>query len=143
MSVAQDTGRGRFDTLGLFGEWRRREPMLAAFALVMGVAMVPTLIAMTIDVRTFNGINVWMKPFKFELSTSVRCDARLVLGLLDKSAARGAACAPLPGIGLITLSSQLSAYRASLAEASHFNNSTLAAELHTRSWASGSSRWSR
>jgi len=68
MSMAQETLRG---PSGLFEEWRRREPTLAFFALVMVVAMAPTLIAMAIDARTFNGINVWMKPFKFELSTAV------------------------------------------------------------------------
>ena len=69
MSMAQETIRS---PSGLFEEWRRREPMLAACALLMAVAMAPTLIAMAIDARTFNGINVWMKPFKFELSTAVQ-----------------------------------------------------------------------
>jgi hypothetical protein len=46
----------------------RGDPALAGVAALMVLAMVPTLAAMAIDTRTTNGINVWDKPFKFQLA---------------------------------------------------------------------------
>jgi hypothetical protein len=46
----------------------RGNPVLAGIAVLMVFAMVPTLAAMAIDTRTTNGINVWDKPFKFQLA---------------------------------------------------------------------------
>ncbi len=130
--MAQDTASSPFDSSGLFGEWRRREPTLAAFALVMVVAMAPTLIAMAIDARTFNGINVWMKPFKFELSTAVQmATLAWFWAYLDTSMrARRSVRAIAWAIGLIFLVEvAYIAFRASFAEGSHFNTSTLAAAI--------------
>jgi hypothetical protein len=132
MSMAQGAAPGSLDTSGLFGEWRRREPTLAFFALVMVVAMAPTLIAMAIDARTFNGINVWMKPFKFELSTAVHmATLAWFWAYLDGSIrARRSVRAIAWAIGLIFLIEVgYIAYRASLAEGSHFNTSTTAAAI--------------
>ncbi len=132
MSMAQGAAPGSLDTSGLFGEWRRREPTLAAFAFVMVVAMAPTLIAMAIDARTFNGINVWMKPFKFELSTAVQmATLAWFWAYLDASIrARRSVRAIAWAIGLIFLIEVgYIAYRASLAEGSHFNTSTTAAAI--------------
>ena len=51
--------------------------------------MAPTLIAMAIDARTFNGINVWIKPFKFEaLARGFLRDAGLVLGAISTPSVR-------------------------------------------------------
>ena len=47
----------------LYEELRERQPVLAAFSLLLLAAMAPTLVAMAIDARLFNGINVWLKPF--------------------------------------------------------------------------------
>lgn len=49
----------------------RNEPVFAGIALLLLFAMAPTLAAMAIDVRTHNGINIWHKPFKFELAIFV------------------------------------------------------------------------
>jgi len=49
----------------------RNEPVFAGMALLLLFAMAPTLTAMAIDVRTYNGINIWDKPFKFELAIFV------------------------------------------------------------------------
>lgn len=50
---------------------RAAEPRLFALALILIAAMAPTLFAMGVDDRTLLGANVWMKPFKFELSLAV------------------------------------------------------------------------
>lgn len=47
------------------------EPLYAGAAIVLAVMMLPTLMAMAIDTRTLDGVNVWMKPFKFELALVV------------------------------------------------------------------------
>jgi len=46
----------------------RGDPVLAGIAILMLFAMAPTLSAMAMDTRTTNGINVWDKPFKFQLA---------------------------------------------------------------------------
>lgn len=51
----------------LFG----REPLLGMLGLSLVLLMVPTLVAMGLDTRTLEGVNVWLKPFKFELSLSI------------------------------------------------------------------------
>lgn len=128
MSMAQETLRG---PSGLFEEWRRREPMLAAFALLMTAAMVPTLIAMAIDARTFNGINVWIKPFKFESSLAIfYATLAWFWGYLDAEVRvrRSVRVAVLIICGTGLLEVGYVTFRAALAEASHFNNSTRLAE---------------
>jgi hypothetical protein len=49
----------------------RNEPVFAGVAMLMLFAMVPTLAAMAIDARTYNGISVWEKPLKFEIALFV------------------------------------------------------------------------
>ena len=118
--------------LSFYEELRERQPVLAAFSFLLLAAMAPTLIAMAIDARLFNGINVWLKPFKFELSTVVHLvtlawfwpylDERL----RRSASVRGAAWA----IGLIFVAEVgYIAFRASLAEGSHFNAATPAAAI--------------
>ncbi len=55
----------------LIQELFRREPFFAATALCFTMLMLPTLFAMTIEERTLLGINIWIKPFKFELALTV------------------------------------------------------------------------
>jgi hypothetical protein len=124
MSMAQETLRG---PSGLFEEWRRREPTLATFALLMTAAMAPTLIAMAIDGRTFNSINVWIKPLKFESSLAIfYATLAWFWGYLDaelrtRKSVRVAVLL-ICGTGLFEVG--YITFRAALAEASHFNNST-------------------
>jgi hypothetical protein len=62
----------RLATAGEFiREMRRRQPLLYGTAAVMTLMMAPTLAALLIDTRTVNGVNVWLKPLKFELSLAV------------------------------------------------------------------------
>jgi hypothetical protein len=52
-------------------ELRARQPQLANAALVSLLAILPCLVAMAIDERTVNGIDVWIKPTKFFASLAV------------------------------------------------------------------------
>ena len=128
MDAAQVSAMSRgVRPFSFYEELRERQPVLAAFSFILLAAMAPTLLAMAIDVRLFNGINVWLKPFKFELSTVVHLvtlawfwpylDERLRRSV----AVRGAAWV----IGLIFVAEVgYIAFRASLAEGSHFNTAT-------------------
>jgi hypothetical protein len=55
----------------LAAELFRRHPLFAGAALCMLVLMAPTLVAMALDQRTFLDINVWIKPFKFQVALTV------------------------------------------------------------------------
>lgn len=46
----------------------RRQPQLATAAAISVVAILPCLVAMLVDTRTVNDINVWIKPVKFLVS---------------------------------------------------------------------------
>jgi hypothetical protein len=54
-----------------WNELHRRQPALATMALLFALAIVPCLIAMSVDTRTINDISVWIKPTKFLLSLAV------------------------------------------------------------------------
>lgn len=56
---------------GLLDELYRREPLFTAAGIFMLMLMVPTGLAWLLDDRTFQGVNVWLKPLKFELSIFV------------------------------------------------------------------------
>lgn len=49
----------------------RRHPLFAGSALCLLVLMAPTLFAMALDQRTFLDINVWIKPFKFQVALAI------------------------------------------------------------------------
>lgn len=49
----------------------RRHPLFAGAALCLLALMAPTLFAMALDQRTFLDINVWIKPFKFQVALAV------------------------------------------------------------------------
>ena len=55
----------------LLAELHRRQPQLAATARLFLVATLPLLLALLIDSRTVNDINVWIKPIKFLVSLSL------------------------------------------------------------------------
>lgn len=50
---------------------RADEPRFFGAGVVLFVMLVPTILAMAIDDRIFNGINVWDKPLKFEIALIV------------------------------------------------------------------------
>ena len=49
----------------------RSEPIFAAASIVLAVTAIPMLAALMIDERTLLGINVWIKPLKFQLALFV------------------------------------------------------------------------
>lgn len=55
----------------LLAEIFRREPLFAAMGLLMVALMAPSGFAFLVDTRTLDGVNVWMKPLKFQASLAV------------------------------------------------------------------------
>jgi len=53
------------------GDVFRHAPLFAATAIVLLAMVPPTLMALSLDPRTLNGVNVWIKPLKFELSLAL------------------------------------------------------------------------
>jgi hypothetical protein len=49
----------------------RREPLFAGAALCLACLMLPTAFAMLLDKRTLLGVNIWVKPLKFEIALLV------------------------------------------------------------------------
>lgn len=49
----------------------RGQPLLASAAALFLLMMLPSALALAIDPRTVNGISVWVKPLKFEVSLAV------------------------------------------------------------------------
>lgn len=56
---------------GLLGTLFARERVFAGTALMMLAMMPPTLLAMALDARTLDGVNVWIKPLKFEIALAL------------------------------------------------------------------------
>jgi hypothetical protein len=117
---------------GTFDAFYRSQPVLFIFAALHVAMMVPTLAALLADTRTFNGINVWIKPLKFQSSVAIfLATIALYWPLMDKAdrenrlvhaAVWFVSLASLFEVAYIT-------YRGSLAEASHYNISTPATAL--------------
>ena len=103
----------------------RGQPLLAGAGLFLLLATIPTFAALGLDARTLNGINVWIKPLKFEISLSVHLlsVAWLMLflperqGRLVRGLAIAMAAAAFFEIAYIML-------QASRGEASHYNVAT-------------------
>ena len=70
--TAQSVTRVRpFKISYLIGRAYRGQPLLTVLGFVMLVAVVPTALAAGLDARTLNGVSVWLKPFKFQVSLAV------------------------------------------------------------------------
>ena len=103
----------------------RGQPLLAGAGFFLLLTTIPTLAALGLDARTLNGINVWIKPLKFEISLSVHLlsVAWLMLflperqGRLVRGLAIAMAAAAFFEIAYIML-------QASRGEASHYNVAT-------------------
>jgi hypothetical protein len=104
------------------------EPRLTAAGFAMAALMVPTLIAYAIDMRLIEGTNVWLKPLKFEASLILYfftlalflplASERFRASWLGRYTIWGAL---VPGF----LEVAYIGWRASRAEASHYNRETL------------------
>lgn len=63
--------RQRASSPWLIAEAFRREPLYAGAALCLAALAGPTLFAMALDQRTVLGVNVWIKPLRFEVALAV------------------------------------------------------------------------
>ena len=54
-----------------FSNWYLRAPLLARYTLVVLLVIPIILLASIYDERTLNGINVWIKPLKFNIATAM------------------------------------------------------------------------
>lgn len=111
------------------------EPRLAVAGLAMLALAVPTLLAHALDERLFQGVNVWIKPLKFELSVAIYL---LTLALFLPLASERFRLSwtgrymVWPVIVPIVLEVLYIAWRASRVEASHYNSdSVLGAWLYS------------
>ncbi len=114
--------------LGLY----RLQPVLVAFAVINAALMLPSFVGLLADSRTFNGINVWIKPLKFQSSVAIfLVTIALFWPFLDKAdRARKSIRFAVWFVSIVSLLEVLYiTYRASLAEGSHFNNATLKDEI--------------
>lgn len=110
----------RFDAL-------RLDPKLAAGGLAMLALMAPTGLAYAVDPRLFQGVNVWLKPLKFEASLGLYLLTLALFLPLTSAAFRSSRLGRYAVWGAIVPSFVEIAYiawRASRAEASHYNIGT-------------------
>lgn len=70
--------------------WSPSSRLWLQTTLLLLVVAIPTLLAFAVDERELNGISVWSKPLKFQLSVVVYLGTlALVAGLLSERARRG------------------------------------------------------
>lgn len=106
----------------------REEPVLFVFAAIMAAMMIPAFFAFLVETRTFNGINVWIKPLKFMSSAAIFLfTLALFMPYLDRAdRERKSVRTMVWAVSIILILEILYiTYRASLAEASHFNRTTV------------------
>jgi hypothetical protein len=124
--------RSRLSAVEIVAEVYRRQPIFANVAALMLALMVVSFAGLLVDTRTFNGINVWIKPLKFESSIAIYVvTLAWFWPYLDQSqrSSRAVRLAVwwISAIFLLEMSYIL--FRAARAEGSHFNNSTVIAEV--------------
>lgn len=112
---------------GMVARLYREDPVLFVFAVIFAAMMLPTFFALLVETRTFNGINVWIKPLKFMSSAAIfLMTLALFMPYLDSAdRARKSVRFMVWAISVILLLEIMYiTYRASLAEASHFNRTS-------------------
>ncbi|WP_332683059.1 ABA4-like family protein [Bosea sp. (in: a-proteobacteria)] len=100
------------------------EPRLTAAGFAMLALALPTLLAAALDPRLFQGVNVWVKPLKFELSTAFYLLTLALFVPLTSERFRASFAGRYliwPVIAPIVLEVLYIAWRASRAQASHYN----------------------
>lgn len=101
--------------------------LLTGAALFLFLVMIQTLLVMAIEVRTLNGINVWIKPAKFEFSVAIQfLTVAWFVQLLPfeqrTSQLVTRLCQTMAVVGILEIAYIV--LQASKGEASHFNVST-------------------
>jgi hypothetical protein len=93
-------------------------------SVLMAIGMLICFVLPFYDLRLISGVSVWEKPAKFFLSFIVQAlTLSWAISLLRKQA-RGVQTATWLFVAALTLEMSYMIYRASLGEASHFNNNT-------------------
>jgi hypothetical protein len=59
------------DQYGILGEFFRRQRMLSAYGMLLLILTPLMLVLQQIDLRTFDGVDVWIKPTKFVFSVAM------------------------------------------------------------------------
>ncbi|MBX3523628.1 MAG: hypothetical protein KF807_10510 [Xanthobacteraceae bacterium] len=123
------TARKTMPNSGFAGSdiWRtlhRDEPVLLYATVILAAMMFPAFLAYLAETRTFNGINVWIKPLKFMSSAAIfLATLAIFMPYLDQAdRARKSVNAAVWIISVFLILEILYiTFRASRAEASHFN----------------------
>ncbi len=103
------------------------EPRLTAAGLAMLALIVPTVLAFAVDPRSIEGVSVWLKPLKFELSLVVYFLTLALVLPLTSAAFQSSRLGRYVFWGVVPAGFLEVAYigwRASRAEASHYNHET-------------------
>ena len=129
MSISDQLHRPLGRTLigTLFTDIRSGSPMLWLSTLGMLIGFFACLVAVQLDARTFNGVDVWDKPGKFFLSLAVQyATVSWALRFLPEAQrnARGIRFATVAMIAAGWFEVAYIAFRSARAEASHFNASS-------------------
>lgn len=126
-AIAYPAAPGQNPLSALLAEALLRQRALTIFALLMWMAMLPTMLAWGLDDRLLRGVNVWIKPLKFMASVGLfaLCTAWFI-GLLppERRAHRSIriVVGMLIGAGLFEIS--YITLQAGLGEGSHYNISS-------------------
>ena len=134
MSISSQLHRplGRSPIGTLFSDIRRGSPMLWLSTLGMLIGFAGCLVALQLDARSFNGVDVWDKPGKFFLSLAVQyATVSWALSFLPEVQrnARGIRFATMAMIAAGWFEVAYIALRAGRAEASHFNGSSVFSQV--------------
>lgn len=118
---------------GWLARIRRAEPRFFGLALLMLMAMAPTSFAALVDRRDFLGIDVWIKPLKFEFALFVYFGTLALFALFLPAGTIGRAWYRrfADAVALATVAEMAWIGGAStLGTASHFNTSTVGAVIY-------------
>ncbi len=119
-SVTRPASLPAMSLTGLFSA----HPLFLGASVALLLSMVPVLAAMVLDDRQFNGVNIWDKPFKFQVALSVYL---LTLAFFERFVpfqtrqARWYRWHGLAVVGAVTLEMIWIAGAAANGMASHFN----------------------
>lgn len=97
--------------------------LVVAAVLILGL-MAPTVLALVVDGRTLNGISVWIKPLKFQLSVGLYLlTLAWLFGALPEPARDGRAARILKSVALATAAFEIAyiTLQAGQGLASHYN----------------------
>ena len=120
---------GRFVVADFALDVRRGSPLLWQISIMMGFGFVVCLGVQFFDARLIAGVSVWEKPAKFFLSLSVQSlTLSWALSLIPERL-RGITTATWLFVAALSVEMAYMVFRASRAEASHFNQSTVFATV--------------